>query len=142
MTTKKRRFTRALLLRTAWVLNALICLWIIFQVREAYLLTAASLDAGPLLMNFVDNVIVIILAVVAMGVLVLVEQHYKNNLPKTFFQVTGIQLVILGVIDTIQGSVYNLDGIFPARAYHLQIVVLLGVGLLMYFYGRRTQWEA
>lgn len=122
-----------------WILTTIFTLYLLLLLRGFYLKIMPFITKNILVINFIDKILFLIFAVLALGIILGIEIYYKkgisqNNLIQRFFYITGIEFFFLFIFQFIPPSLY---GAFPNISQVFIGILELGFSIFLIYLSQR-----
>ncbi len=124
-----------------WLITSLFTLYLLLLFRSSYLKIMPFITRNILVINFIDKLLFIVFAVIALVIIMGTETYYKkgitqNILIQRFFYITGIEIIFLFLFQYIPSYLY---GIFPSISQLLIGFLEIGLAILLIFISKRKK---
>ncbi|MCS7202591.1 MAG: hypothetical protein NZ841_07450 [Dictyoglomus sp.] len=122
-----------------WLITTTFTFYLLLLFRGFYLKIMPFITKNILVINFVDKLLFIVFAVLALGIIMGVENYYRkglfrNNLLQRFLYITGIEIFILFIFQYLPPSLY---GVFPNNFQVLMGILKLGAAIFLIYISQR-----
>ncbi len=97
-----------------WLITSLFTLYLLLLSRGFYLKIMPFITRNLLVINFIDKLLFIVFAVIALGIIIGTEAYYKkgitqNILIQRFFYITGVEILFLFLLQHIPSYLYGIS---------------------------------